>query len=117
MSARGMPEQKPSGTTRRRHPLTGTATDVILSPVLRPCIPLLAVGVALAMAGCGGSDKPSPGGNATGAPANGSATSAAALMLDTSAKANYPGLQHLHYRFGPVHLAPGQNLIKLDPVD
>jgi plastocyanin len=48
---------------------------------------------------------------ARGAPANGSVTTAAALKQDTYPKATYPGLQHLHYRFGPVHIAPGQNLI------
>jgi plastocyanin len=47
----------------------------------------------------------------SGAAANGSTTSAAALAQDTYPKADYPGLQHLHYRFGPVHIAPGQNLI------
>jgi hypothetical protein len=47
------------------------------------------------------------------APANGSTTSAKVLARDTSPKATYPGIQHLHYTFGPVHLNPGQNLIDL----
>jgi plastocyanin len=51
-----------------------------------------------------------------GAAANGSTTSAAALAQDTYPKATYPGLQHLHYRFGPVHIAPGQNLINFMPI-
>jgi plastocyanin len=43
-------------------------------------------------------------------------TSAAALKQDTYPRADYPGLQHLHYRFGPVHLLPGQNLIKFQQI-
>jgi plastocyanin len=53
---------------------------------------------------------------ANGAAPNGSPTTAAALAQDTYPKATYPGLQHLHYRFGPVHIAPGQNLIKFMPI-
>jgi plastocyanin len=51
-----------------------------------------------------------------GAAANGSTTTTAALAQDTYPKAAYPGLQHLHYRFGPVHLTPGQNLIEFMPI-
>jgi plastocyanin len=51
-----------------------------------------------------------------GAAANGSTTTTAVLEQDTYPKATYPGLQHLHYRFGPVHLTPGQNLIEFMPI-
>ena len=27
----------------------------------------------------------------------------------------YPGIQHLHYKFGPIHIFPGQNTINLAP--
>jgi plastocyanin len=43
-------------------------------------------------------------------------TSAPVLNQDTYPRADYPGLQHLHYRFGPVQLLPGQNLIKFQPI-
>jgi plastocyanin len=80
---------------------------------------LLAVLAANLATGCGaatgsrGRGVTSP---RSGAAANGSASSAAVLAQDTYPKAAYPGLQHLHYRFGPVHIAPGQNLIKFMPI-
>ncbi len=45
------------------------------------------------------------------------AGAATAKLVDTTAQdtypaASYPGLQHKTYRFGPVHLTPGQNLIE-----
>jgi hypothetical protein len=51
------------------------------------------------------------------------ATSAAAKPLpgaSVSAKAyvpaaTYPGLQHLHYEYGPVDIVPGQNTIDFGP--
>ncbi|UTI63826.1 hypothetical protein NBH00_21085 [Paraconexibacter antarcticus] len=47
------------------------------------------------------------------APASAAVTPARVLTQDTYPSATYPGLQHLHYRYGPVHLSPGQNLIQL----
>ena len=29
--------------------------------------------------------------------------------------ATYPGIEHLHYKFGPIHIQPGQNTIELQP--
>jgi plastocyanin len=40
-------------------------------------------------------------------------TPAKALAQDIYPAADYPGLQHRHYSYGPVHLTPGQNLIQL----
>src|SRR5690242_10500102 len=30
--------------------------------------------------------------------------------------ATYPGLQHLHYEYGPINIVPGQNTIDFRPV-
>ncbi|MCW3038323.1 MAG: hypothetical protein JWM31_228 [Solirubrobacterales bacterium] len=40
------------------------------------------------------------------------AAGASGLAKDTYPQATYPGLQHLHFSYGPVHLKPGQNLIQ-----
>src|SRR5436305_3679365 len=39
----------------------------------------------------------------------------AVLAAPASATTKGPGVQHLHYRFGPLHVAPGQNSIKFQP--
>src|SRR3954447_21319816 len=44
-----------------------------------------------------------PGANISAAPA------------DLAKPADYPGMQHLHLRFGPVSIAPGQNTIEARP--
>src|SRR5204862_5226115 len=31
---------------------------------------------------------------------------------DIQQAADYPGIQHLHYKFGPIQIAPGQNNIE-----
>lgn len=46
----------------------------------------------------------------------GSASAASGLAKDIYPKADYPGLQHLHFSYGPVHLKPGQNLIQLGAI-
>ena len=37
-------------------------------------------------------------------------------LADTYPAASYPGEQHLHFEFGPVHIFPGQNTISLAPI-
>jgi plastocyanin len=89
---------------------------------------VLIAGASLVAAGCGDGTEGAPSASsatpiaarsaaATRAPANGSVTTPEQLAKDTYPRASYPGVQHLHYRFGPVHLAPGQNLIKFAPID
>jgi plastocyanin len=83
-------------------------------------VALLVATGATVVAGCGGAGHRVAAHTqqavTNGAAANGSTTTAAMLKQDTYPKASYPGLQHLHYRFGPVHLTPGQNLIEFMPV-
>jgi plastocyanin len=40
---------------------------------------------------------------------------AGALAAPAMATTTGPGVQHLHYRFGPLHIAPGQNTINIKP--
>jgi plastocyanin len=42
---------------------------------------------------------------------------AAIVAAPASATTKGPGVQHLHYKFGPLHVAPGQNTIKFQPTD
>lgn len=37
-------------------------------------------------------------------------------LADGYPAAVYPGEQHLHFRFGPIHIYPGQNTIQLQPI-
>jgi plastocyanin len=37
-------------------------------------------------------------------------------LADAYPAASYPGEQHLHFKFGPVHIFPGQNSISLAPI-
>ncbi len=37
-------------------------------------------------------------------------------LVDTYPAASYPGEQHLHFKFGPVHINPGQNTISYVPI-
>jgi hypothetical protein len=78
---------------------------------------LVILSTSVVVAGCGGaSARPATVRTAARAPANGSVTTSAQFAKDTYPKASYPGMQHLHYRFGPLHLTPGQNLIKFMPI-
>jgi len=43
------------------------------------------------------------------------ATSAAHAADATVAKVEYPGVQHLHYKYGPIQITPGQNTIRERP--
>ncbi|MEA2273869.1 MAG: hypothetical protein QOI98_2577, partial [Solirubrobacteraceae bacterium] len=52
-----------------------------------------------------------PGANAESLP--GAHISAA--PQDIQKAADYPGIQHLHYKYGPVDISPGQNTIELRP--
>jgi plastocyanin len=38
-----------------------------------------------------------------------------AAPQDIQQPADYPGIQHLHYKYGPVDITPGQNTIELHP--
>src|SRR3954470_17148621 len=72
-----------------------------------PRITLATVSIAaavLAAAGCGGKD-PAP--RAPAAAAHAPAGEVAAVA--------YPGLQHRHYRYGPIQITPGQNTIVYRP--
>jgi plastocyanin len=70
---------------------------------IAPAIVSVAAGVLLA-AGCGGKDT------APRAPA------AAARATDGAiAAVAYPGVQHQHYRYGPIQITPGQNTIVYRP--
>ena len=40
---------------------------------------------------------------------------AGAFAASASATTKGPGVQHLHYRFGPLHVSPGQNTIDIAP--
>jgi len=31
-------------------------------------------------------------------------------------QASYPGEQHLHFKFGPIHVNPGQNTVSISPI-
>ncbi|MEA2287872.1 MAG: hypothetical protein QOJ21_3915 [Solirubrobacteraceae bacterium] len=72
---------------------------------------LLAAGVmaaALVVTACGGGgDKPSKTSPAAPAPPSESA--------DAVASIEYPGVQHQHYRYGPIEIRPGQNPIVYKP--
>jgi plastocyanin len=35
---------------------------------------------------------------------------------DTYPLASYPGEQHLHFKFGPIHINPGQNTVTVEPI-
>src|SRR3954465_5119900 len=35
---------------------------------------------------------------------------------NTYPQASYPGEQHLHFKFGPLHINPGQNTVSVAPV-
>ncbi|HEU4976486.1 MAG TPA: hypothetical protein VFT50_15440 [Baekduia sp.] len=37
--------------------------------------------------------------------------------LDIAPSASYPGMQHLHYEFGPIRISPGQNSIEAEAND
>jgi hypothetical protein len=37
-------------------------------------------------------------------------------LVDAYPAASYQGEQHLHFKFGPVHINPGQNTISLEPI-
>jgi plastocyanin len=37
-------------------------------------------------------------------------------LIDSYPAASYPGEQHLHFKFGPVHIFPGQNTIQIQPI-
>jgi hypothetical protein len=94
-----------------------------VQPLLRPRLlasALLAAGVL--GAGCGGNDSkkdsaaPAPAGATTpaAAPATAAGAAAAAAKGDIAA-VDYPGVQHQHYRFGPLLIRPGQNPIAFQP--
>jgi hypothetical protein len=69
----------------------------------------LAAAMAIAVAACGGGDKP-------GRPAAASAPpQAAAPVADVVAPVDYPGVRHQHYRYGPIEIRPGQNPIVFKP--
>ena len=38
-----------------------------------------------------------------------------AAAQDIQQPADYPGIQHLHYKYGPIDIAPGQNTIEAKP--
>ena len=80
----------------------------------------IAVAAALFIAACGGgSDKPKPAATAsTGAaasPATGGDAHAPAAVNGAVAAVDYPGIQHQHYRYGPIQIHPGQNPIVYKP--
>jgi plastocyanin len=75
----------------------------------RTSVLLAATAVAIGLGGCGGGES------RTSRPA---ATSAAAVpvsaqrpVADVVAPVAYPGVEHQHYRFGPITIRPGQNPI------
>src|SRR3954454_13407814 len=37
-------------------------------------------------------------------------------LVDSYPSASYPGEQHLHFTFGPVHINPGQNTVSIAPI-
>ncbi len=45
------------------------------------------------------------------------AASAAVLATPAGATTKGPGVKHLHYRMGPLHISPGQNLIEYAPTN
>jgi hypothetical protein len=61
---------------------------------------LAVIAVALVAAGCGGQDSPPPKANATSR---------------VVASVDYAGVQHRHYRYGPILIRPGQNPIVFRP--
>jgi hypothetical protein len=75
-------------------------------------------GAGLLVAACGGDDKPAAR-PAAPAPAAGPdasvATKAPAPTARTVAAVDYPGVQHLRYRYGPIQIHPGQNPIVYKP--
>jgi hypothetical protein len=75
-------------------------------------------GAGLLVAACGGDDKPAAR-PAAPAPAAGPdasvATKAPAPAARTVAAVDYPGVQHLRYRYGPIQIHPGQNPIVYKP--
>src|SRR3954464_4943465 len=37
-------------------------------------------------------------------------------LVDSYPSASYPGEQHLHFKFGPIHINPGQNTVSVAPI-
>ena len=69
--------------------------------------------VTLVAGGCGG-EPAAPSREAAPAPAAGSSAVDAANASEVAPVA-YDGVRHLHYRFGPIAIHPGQNPIVLEP--
>jgi hypothetical protein len=72
--------------------------------LLRPSIPVLLIAalVALAIPALANAEA-LPGAHISAAP------------QDLAKPADYPGIQHLHFKYGPINIAPGQNNIVLKP--
>jgi hypothetical protein len=88
--------------------------------LLRPRLLALLGVVGLLSAGCGGNDSKNdsaaPARARETAPATAPATGAGAPAAKGDiAAVDYPGVQHQHYRFGPIHIRPGQNPIVFRP--
>jgi plastocyanin len=84
---------------------------------IRLCV--LVVAVAMGVAACGGKDTDKPA-KAAPAPTAGAIPAPAARadttpIADVVAPVPYPGLQHQHYRYGPIEIQPGQNPIVFKP--
>src|SRR5205809_8041722 len=37
-------------------------------------------------------------------------------LVNSYPQASYPGEQHLHFKFGPIHINPGQNTVSYAPI-
>jgi hypothetical protein len=89
--------------------------------MLRRCTPALlaatAVTIGVLASGCGDerSDRPAAApATSTGAAPVAQRTGAASDSAVVAAVA-YPGVQHRHYRYGPITIRPGQNPIVFEP--
>ena len=82
-------------------------------------ITVAAAATALAAACGGGTDKPERAATTTtgaaASPATGRNAPASAPLNGAVAAVDYPGVQHQHYRYGPIQIHPGQNPIVYKP--
>jgi hypothetical protein len=95
----------------------------ISAPTIKPGALAVAavVSAAFAVAACGGKDTPAePAATTAAAPAGTAPATAppvagAEPVADVVAAVDYPGVEHQHYRYGPIEIQPGQNPIVFRP--
>jgi plastocyanin len=81
-----------------------------------PLLTATAIAIGLLVTGCGGERSNVASAQAAPAVTSPQAVSAAQRTgADVVAPVAYPGVEHQHYRFGPITIRPGQNPIVFEP--